>query len=143
MPLCALFNNMVVSKGRSDILLWCTFSLGLLLTLMMLVIWPWGIHAMVVAFVVINVSWLFVWLYFVRRLTGYGYLMFVRDVLPFAIAAVAVMSLTYFATQSIQNLWILLLSRIAIAATAYYAVMRVAHVAILDECIDFIRGKMK
>ena len=69
--------------------------------------------------------------------------MFVRDVLPFAIAAVAVMSLTYFATQSIQNLWILLLSRIAIAATAYYAVMRVAHVAILDECIDFIRGKMK
>lgn len=143
MPLCALFNNMVVSKGRSDILLWCTFSLGLLLTLMMLVIWPWGIHAMVVAFVVINVSWLFVWLYFVRRLTGYGYLMFVRDVLPFAVAAVAVMSLTYFATQSIQNLWILLLSRIAIAATAYYAVMRVAHVAILDECIDFIRGKMK
>ena len=143
MPLCALFNNMVVSKGRSDILLWCTFSLGLLQTLMMLVIWPWGIHVMVVAFVAINVSWLFVWLYFVRRLTGYGYLMFARDVLPFAAAAVAVMGLTYLATQPIHNLWGLLLARIAIAATAYYAIMRAAHVAILDECMAFVRGKMK
>lgn len=143
MPLCTLFNNMVVSKGRSDMLLWCTFSLGLLQALMMLTIWPWGIRAMVVAFVVINVAWLFVWLFFVRRLTGYGYLMFARDTLPFAVVAAVVMCVTHFVTLPIQSLWMLLLARIVVAAAAYYAIMRVAHVAILDECMAFVKGKMK
>ncbi len=143
MPLCALFNNMVVSKGRSDILLWCTFSLGLLQVLTMLAIWPWGIRVMVEAFVVLNVAWLFVWLYFVRRLTGYGFRMFARDVLPFAAAAAAVMTLTHFVTLPIHNLWLLLFARIIIAAGAYYIIMRLAHVAILSECLAFVRGKMK
>jgi O-antigen/teichoic acid export membrane protein len=143
MPLCALFNNMVVSKGRSDILLWCTFSLGLLQMLLMIALWPWGIRVMVEAFVVLNVSWLLVWCYFVRRLTGYSFLMLARDILPFAAAAAAVMVFTHFVTLPIHNLWALLFARIAIAVAAYYAVMRVARVAILDECIAFVRGKMK
>lgn len=143
MPLCTLFSNMVISKGRSDIFFWCTFSLGVVQIAAMMLLWPWGIRTMVAAYVLLNVAWLLVWLFFVRRLTGYGYRMFAADVLPFALAAAGVMAAVHFATLPIKSLWLLLAARVAMAASAYYVVMRLARVKILDECISFIRGKMK
>ena len=137
-PICTLFSNMVISKGRSGTFFWCTFSLGVAQIAMMAAIWPWGIRTMVAAYVVLNVAWLMVWLFFVRRLTGYGYRMFAADVLPFALAAAAVMAVTFMATSAITNLWLLLAARVVMAAALYYIVMRVARVKILDECLDFV-----
>ena len=73
MPLATLFSNMIISKGRSGTFFWCTFSLGLVQIITMLLIWQWGIRSMVIAYLLLNTSWLLVWLFFVRRLTGYGY----------------------------------------------------------------------
>ena len=138
MPIATLFSNMIISKGRSGTFFWCTFSLGLVQIATMLLIWPLGIRAMVVAYVALNTAWLLVWMFFVRRLTGYGYLMFARDVLPFALAAAAVMGATHVATASIQSLWLLLAARIVMAAVLYYAVMKAARARILAECERFV-----
>lgn len=141
-PLSTLMSNMVVSKGRSDMFFWSTFALGATLIAVMLLIWPLGIHIMVVAYVCIQVAWLFVWQMLVRRLTGYGVWMFLRDTVPFALAAYAVMALVHVVTLGIESLWILLLSRIVLAAVLYYIVMKVARVRILDECTDFILSRI-
>ena len=138
MPLATLFSNMIISKGRSDTFFWCTFSLGLVQILTMLLIYPLGIRVMVVAYMLLNVAWLAVWLFFVKRLTGYGYMMFLRDTAPFALAAAGVMGVAYAATLPLSSLWALLLSRFAIAAVLYYAVMKVARVKILEECERFV-----
>lgn len=143
-PLSTLLSNMVVSKGRSDIYFWCTFSLGLALMALMAVIWPLGIRWMVVGYVCLNVGWLLVWLFFVRRLTGYGLPMFLADTLPFALAALGVMAATHVATSFIGSLWLLLLARVVMAVVLYYLVMRVARVRMLDECVAFVlRKKVK
>ena len=141
MPIATLFSNMIISKGRSGTYFWCTFTLGLVQIATMLLIWQWGIRSMVVAYVALNVAWLLVWLFFVRRLTGYGYRMFVCDVMPFALAAAAVMGASYAATLTLHSLWALLLSRFAIAVALYYAVMKAARVKILDECERFVMRK--
>ena len=138
MPLATLFSNMIISKGRSDTFFWCTFSLGLVQILTMLLIYPLGIRVMVVAYMLLNVAWLAVWLFFVKRLTGYGYMMFLRDTAPFALAAAGVMGVAYAATLPLSSLWALLLSRFAIAVVLYYAVMKVARVKILEECERFV-----
>ena len=138
MPLATLFSNMIISKGRSGTFFWCTFSLGLVQIVTMLLIWQWGIRSMVIAYMLINTSWLLVWLFFLRRLTGYGYWRFFCDVMPFALAAAGVMAVSYVATLSLSNLWALLLSRFAIAALLYYIVMKVARVKILKECERFL-----
>lgn len=142
-PLSTLLSNMIISKGRSGTFFWCTFSLGIALMALMLAVWPLGIRAMVVGYVCVNVAWLFVWLFFVRRLTGYGLSMFVRDTLPFALAAIGVMAAVHAATSFMTSLWLLLLSRVVLAAVLYYAVMKVARVRILDECVAFILRKTK
>jgi hypothetical protein len=64
-----------------------------------------------------------------------------RDTLPFMAIAATVMLTTYWLTLPIANLWLLLLVRIAIAAALYYVAMRLLNVAILRECLQFIRKK--
>jgi len=140
-PLSSLLSNSVISKGCSGIFFWCTFTLGVALIALMIVIAPFGIRRMVEGYVCLNIVWVFVWLFFVRRLMGYGLSMFLRDTMPFALSAAATMVFTYWATASITSLWLLLITRIALAATLYCIIMRVAKVKILDECMDFIFKK--
>jgi len=96
---------------------------------------------MVIAYTVVNILWVFVWHYFTHQLMGYRLLSFLKDILPFALAAAAVMVVTGLVTQSIENLWLLIISRTVIAAILYYAIMRLSGAVILKECIAFITRK--
>lgn len=139
MPLSTLFSNMIISKGRSGTFFWCTFTLGLVQIATMIMIWPMGIRTMVIAYTLLNTSWLLVWLFFVRRLIGYGYWMFFCDVMPFALAAAGVMGVAYVATMPLSNLIALLITRFIIAVVLYYVVMKLARVKILAECERFVK----
>ena len=139
MPLSTLFSNMIISKGRSGTFFWCTFTLGLVQIATMVLIWPMGIRSMVIAYTILNTSWLLVWLFFVRRLIGYGYWMFFCDVMPFALAAAGVMGVAYVATMPLSNMIALLITRFIIAVVLYYAVMKLARVKILAECERFVK----
>ena len=151
MPLSTLLTDAVISQHRSDIYLWSTIALGLLQIALMVALWREGIYVMVIAYTLLNILWVFVWQVFVRRLMNYRLLHFLKDILPFAIAAAAVMIVTGVVTEftvySLQftddylKLWVLLISRIVIAALLYYAVMRISGAVILKECIDFITKK--
>lgn len=142
MPLSTLLSNMVISKGKSNLYLYCILGLGIIQIAIMLLLWPYGIKNMVIAYTLINIMWVFVWLFFVKRLTSYGLWFFIKDTTPFALAAFAVMTATHFATASIHTLWLLLICRIAMAMLLYYAVMRMARVQILAECQQFIMKKI-
>ena len=139
MPLSTLFSNMIISKGRSGTFFWCTFTLGLVQIATMIMIWPMGIRTMVITYTLLNTSWLLVWLFFVRRLIGYGYWMFFCDVMPFALAAAGVMGVAYVATMPLSNLIALLITRFIIAVVLYYVVMKLARVKILAECERFVK----
>ena len=139
MPLSTLFSNMIISKGKSGTFFWCTFTLGLVQIATMIMIWPMGIRWMVIAYTLLNMSWLLVWLFFVRRLIGYGYWMFFCDVMPFALAAAGVMGVAYVATMPLSNMIALLITRFIIAVVLYYVVMKLARVKILAECEKFVK----
>ena len=139
MPLSTLFSNMIISKGKSGTFFWCTFTLGLVQIATMIMIWPMGIRWMVIVYTLLNTSWLLVWLFFVRRLIGYGYWMFFCDVMPFALAAAGVMGVAYVATMPLSNMIALLITRFIIAVVLYYVVMKLARVKILAECERFVK----
>lgn len=141
MPISVLLSNMIISHGKSGVYFWSTFCLGTLQIVTMALIWPFGIYAMVVAYVVLNVAWMFVWQLLVKRLSGYRLRDFVCDVLPFVFAAFGVMALVHFATSMISNLLLLLASRVFLGVALYYIVMRLCRVKMLDECMGFILKK--
>jgi hypothetical protein len=114
-------------------------------------LWQQGIRMMVIAYTLLNILWVFVWHSFVRRLMSYRLLDFLKDILPFALAAAFVMCLTWLITQftvyslrftdDYLRLWILLITRVALAIILYYAVMRLAGAVILKEVIAFFKKK--
>ncbi len=141
MPLSTLLTDAVISQKRSDIYLWSTIVLGILQISLMVGLWQKGILTMVIAYTLLNILWVFVWHRFVHRLMNYGLLEFLKDILPFALAAVAVMAITGFVTQTIETLWLKLICRVLLAALLYYGVMRLAGAVILKEILAFIFRK--
>ena len=142
-PISVLLADLVISKGKSGTFMGSTLALGLLEILAMLLLYPYGIHTMVMAYVALNLVWLFVWFTFASRLTSYTLLLFMKDIVPFGLAATAVMLATGYLTASITSLWLLLLCRVALAAMLYLLVMKVARAKILDETLDFVKNKFK
>ena len=152
MPLSTLLTDSIISQHRSDIYLWSTIALGVLQIVLMVSLWREGIYVMVIAYTILNILWMFVWHQFVRRLMHYRLLHFLKDILPFALAAAAVMIVTRvvseFTVYSLRitddylRLWLLLLSRVVIAATLYYGVMRLSGAVILKEIQAFLRAKL-
>ena len=116
---------------------------GLLQIALMMLIYPYGIRSMVIAYVIASVAWFFVWHHFVSRYTGYSLDMLLADIVPYAVAAFAVMVATYVLTSGISGLWQLLIAKILLAAVLYYLLLRVAGCKILAECTAFIIGKIR
>ena len=151
MPLSTLLTDSVISQHRSDIYLWSTVALGVLQIAMMVSLWRQGIVVMVWAYTLLNIVWVFVWHFFVRRLMGYGLLAFLKDIVPFALAAAGVMAVSWWMGEFMVycllfiddylKLWVLLISRVVIAMLLYYGIMRIAGAVILKECLKFIRRK--
>jgi O-antigen/teichoic acid export membrane protein len=142
-PLSTILSNLIISHGRSNIYMWCTLLLGATQIVVMMLLYRYGIFTMVIAYVILNILWFFVWQFFVHRLIGYNFLMLFRDILPYVISALAVMAVTYYVTMSIHSLVILFISRIILAVVAYYLVMKISKSEILDECMSFLKSKVK
>lgn len=142
MPLYILYQNHVISRGRSDIYLWCNIIQTVIQAAVILIFVKQGVTVMVTAFTVYNIVFLAVWQHFLHRLTGIRAAEILRDICPFALTAAAVMGAVWLLTAWIENLWLLLLCRFTLAAALYLIVMKLARVQILEECMAFIKSKI-
>ncbi len=142
-PLSTLLSNLIISEGKSGTYLNITLALCIAQIITMLTLSPLGIRTMVVAYTVLNILWLFVWFFFVSRLTAYTLWHFLTDILPFAIIAALVAWATVLLTHTLSSLWLLLIVKIILFATLYYAILRTLHVKILAECEEFIKNRLR
>lgn len=140
-PFYTLYQNLAISHSRSDILMWCNVGQIALQLILILVLSPYGIQPMVVVYSLFNIVWLGVWQCVAKRLAGIALLELLRDVAPFFLASVVVMGLTYVVTLPIRPLLLLLIVRIVLAGGLYFTVMKVAHVAILEESMGYLRKR--
>ena len=141
LPLQGLYQNFIISRGRSDIYLRMValqiiLQIGITLSLS-----SQGITVMVAAFSALNVLYTVCWHLALQRIHSLALLDMLKDTVPFAFIAAIVMLATHYMTLSIDTLWLLLLVRVIIAALLYFIVMRLLNVTILKECLQFIRKK--
>lgn len=136
-----LYQHLIIASGRSDIYLWCNIGQIVIQIALILLFHSYGINTMVAVYTSFTILWLAVWQINARRLIGVTFRDVLSDTLPFMLSATAVMTVTYYVTSFIESSVILLPSRIVIASVLYFAVMRMAKVKILDECMAFIKKK--
>ena len=141
LPLQGLFQNFIISRGRSDIYLrlvalQIALQIGITLSLS-----SQGSTVMVAAFSALNVLYTLCWHLALQRIHPLALWDVLKDVVPFAVIAATVMLATHYITLSIPTLWVLMLVRVVVAALLYFCIMRLLNVAILKECLQFIRKK--
>lgn len=142
-PITALYSNLIISKGKSDIFMWNTIALGVLQLTVMLVLSPYGLQAMLMVYVAINTGWLFVWHYFVYREIRLPLWAALKDVVPYAGIALFTMTVTYFVTGRITDIYLLILAKIAVAATLYTGLMWISGSETFKESLSYLLKKKK
>ena len=140
-PITTLYSNLTISKGRSDINMACTIGQCLAVWAGLILLYPYGFLPMVIYFVCLNIAWLVIWQWFAWRLTGLTYFEALKDIVPFLIFTLAVLALTWWLTKGIDNLWLLLISRVLLAATLYAGTMWLSGAKIMREAIHYIFNK--
>ena len=140
-PLQTLYQNLIISRKRSDIYLRLVALQIVLQIILTLSFAKLGVVAMVAAFSALNLLFTVCWHFALQRILPLSMLDVLKDTIPFTLIAAVVMLATHYATLAITNLWLLLLIRIMMAAALYLVAMRLLNVAILKECLQFIRKK--
>ena len=142
-PITTLYSNLTISRGRSGVNMGCTICQCLAVWAGLILLYPYGMLPMVIFFVTLNVAWLIIWQWWAWRLTGLGFMEALKDIMPFLVFTLVVLALTWWLTCGITNLWLLLISRILIAAVLYGGVMWLSGAKIMREAIHYIfnRGK--
>lgn len=140
-PFYTMFQQLLVSNGRSDIYLGCSLLQVFLQAAVIMLFINKGVIIMTAAFSAFYILYLLVWFVMSKRLIRITFGEVAADILPFAFASFVVMALVWFTTNGISSLVIRLLLRIVMAALLYVVVMKAARVSILDECLAFVSGR--
>ncbi|GAB6982822.1 lipopolysaccharide biosynthesis protein [Prevotella dentasini] len=143
LPFYTMYQNLIISRGKSAVYMWCTIALIVAQTAFVVACYREGIVLMVSAYTAITILWLFVWQYFAGKETGLRLRDVLKDICPYLFASAAVMFLTYFSTDFIENLLLLLVARVALATTLYFTIMKLAGSKILVECMNYLHRKGK
>ena len=140
-PFYSLYYNIAISHGRSDLVMWCNIGQIVVQLALVLSLYQNGIMAIVIAYSVFTVVWLFVWQMIGNHLIKLRFTDVLKDVCPFLFVSLFVMAVTYFITLRIDNLPLLLASRILIATFLYAGSMKLLQAKVLEESVQFFFRK--
>ena len=138
MPISALLYNLIISRGHSSAYMWATIVQCLAGLSVALLMARHGIHAMVMAYVVVNIIWTGVWLYLTQREIPLRVIEFFRDISPYLLLSVVLCVMAYFVTASIGNIYLRFITKIILVAVPYLCILRILGSTILKESIRFI-----
>lgn len=141
MPFYKIYQNLVVSCGRSDIYMWCNIAQVILQIIIVLGCSQYGIMTMVVVYTILNIAWLGVWQHCAARLSDLRLRHVLADILPYMLTAAASMLAVYFITKPISPLFVLLIVRIIAGALLYLLLAKLFRLPLIDQCIDFVKKK--
>lgn len=141
-PFYTLYQNLAISNGRSDMYMWCNVLQIVLQIVLIVALHSFGMVVMVGAYSAFLILWLVVWHGIAHRLTGVTFGETFMDIMPFCLAAALTMVVTYWLTSFLVSNILLLIARIVVATVIYFVMMKLAHAAILDECLAFAKSKM-
>ena len=142
-PIVTLYSNLIISKGKSNIYMWNTIVLSILQLIILSLIHSWGLRTMIITYVSLNIGWILVWHYFVQKEIQYRFIDFLHDILPFFAVSCMTMLTTYFLTIAIDNIYLLFISKIAIASIIYVLIMWLSGSDTFKESIDYLIHKKK
>ena len=137
LPFYTMYQNLIISRGKSAIYMWCTILLIVAQAIFVIVCRQEGVVFMVSIYTAVTILWLSVWQFFAGREIGLRLWDVMKDVSPYLLVSAVVMAVTFYVTLWIKPLVLLLLTRLVVAALLYLSVMKVSGSRIQKDCIGY------
>ncbi|MBQ8502270.1 MAG: lipopolysaccharide biosynthesis protein [Bacteroides sp.] len=138
-PVIGLYQQLIISKGKSTLYMWNIIALGILLLSAVLLAHPYGIRTMLMLYVGIQIAWLLLWNYWVWREIGLTLWHTLLDILPYASTAVTVMVAAHYLTLDWPDICLRLAGKVGIAASLYILIMWLSRSVTFKESIRYLR----
>lgn len=140
-PIATLYSNLIISRGKPNIHMWSTICQGIVQIIVVFALYPYGINTMVTAYITINIGWLFIWHFFVRQQIRLSLWQASKDILPYTTITLVCITITFFITRGITNIYLLCVSKIILTAILYIIFMWISNSATFKECISYLYHK--
>jgi len=142
LPIWRLYNELLISKGKSDYYLNINLIIGLMQILLAFLIYPYGIHKMLIVYLLINFVGLFICHYYTNKVIGLRFFNVLRDILPYLFITLGIYVMSYFLTFYIENLYLRFVCKFFIPIFLYSIVMIVTKSVMFKESINFLRQQL-
>ncbi len=136
-----LFNNLLMTYGKSNICMWVTISTCSLQMLALLIMLPYGILSMLGAYIIAYFVGLFVQYYFVRKLISLSVFNLIKDISPYLLATFVSFAIVWFSINPIDNIYTLFISKILLSGFIYCAILWFGNSIIFKESVQYIRKR--
>ena len=155
LPIAKLYYSLIISRGKSNVYMYNVMGQGCTIIASLICVHYlfaeevclniWSLHLtianlelMMISYAVIITLWTLVWHAFLKHEIGISFRDAARDIVPFLALAAMAMILTYIITMPIANVYLLLVSRIIIAAIIYLGSLWLLGAKILRECVGYV-----
>lgn len=142
-PVIHIFSNLLLSRGKSSPYMWANIALFAVILALVFFLYPLGITAMVVGVTAANILWVFIWAALVRREIGYTFRHLLTDLLPFLGVTLVAIAAVYFLTRGIGSPALSMALKIVLVAILYTLVMWQSKATVLQECLQYLRNKIR
>lgn len=135
-----LFTNLIFSHQDSNTYMYTMILVGLLQLGVVIAMYPLGIYPMVIGYLFMYFIGLGIWQRRVYTLIGLRLKDILKDVLPYFLIMTGCFTIAWLMTRNIQNLYILLVSKIIIVALLYILTMKYSRSIIFKESMDYLKN---
>lgn len=143
MPISTVLVNLLISQGDSDIIMWCSIALSVLMLPGMIAAAYYGIDAMTVVYVIIHIVETGLWFWFVRRETGLTVANMVSDLSPYLLLSLTLAAATTVIASPITNIYLRLVVKVFVMSIGYCLILWAFKSKIFLESINFIMNRWK
>lgn len=143
LPISSVFINLLVSQGRSDIYLWGSIALSVLMLPSMIAAASYGIGVMTVVYVIVHVVEAALWFWFVRRETGLTVANLASDLSPYLLLSLALAAATTVIASPIDSICLRLVAKVIVMSAGYCLTLWVLRSEIFLESVNYLFKRWK
>jgi O-antigen/teichoic acid export membrane protein len=143
LPISNVQVNLLISCGRSDIYMWGSIALGVLMLPSMIIAASHGIDAMIVVYNIMHVGETGLWFWFVRRETELTLANFVRDLSPYLLLSLALAAVTMAIASPIASIYVRFTVKVVMMSTGYCITLWAFRSEIFLESVNYFFKRWK
>jgi len=141
--LSTILTNLIYTQGKSGIYLRVTIITGVLQLLAIISLFSFGIFPMVIGYIAMNYIGILFWQHYANKLIGLRLKDILKDILPYLGITLLCFGITWLITRNIQNIYLLLTSKILISTIFYIFAMKISNSVMFKESMEFLIQRIK